>query len=1041
MLFLAPFAVVSILSSAAPALGGVDALWAAGDYRGAVVAAHGLLQNAPAADSSGLAVALGQYAEAVRRTGRLRDGQARAAAERALAIRERLADPVGVADAAAGLARVWLTAGDPAAARPLLDRALAIRLAATPDTSSAAVELLSELATTESQERRVDDARALHLTVWDWQSRHLPPDDPALARSRARLGNAYLNAGDYSAADSVLADALARGERSLPADHPELATVWLARGTLRFWQSRYDEAAESLHRAAEILERRLGGGLELASVWNVTGLVEKKQERWPEAIDALQRAVDLATEAAGEEHPNTLLFVNNLAGAYWAIGDFEGALRLVRGSLAIRERTLRPDHPEIALSLQNLAILLEATNRIDESRDAFRRALSILERELPPDHPDVLRLTTRFGAFLLDHGRLDEARPVLESALARLEATLGSEHVETIQARANLGALELAAGRCERAAELTEEALAGFSATLGPRSRTMAYAWLDVARAHACRGALDRAIECALRAEDIGREHLAGTVRILSARQTAGLDDLRTAGLAFAIECLEREERRTPDDVDRVWSEAMRSRAFPLEFEAALRRRGREATDPAGQARELRYRECQDAVSRARITLLRGEDPATARDLLARAEADVEEAERALATDVELPALIGDVSLQAIRAALPPRSGLVSWVVTRPGNGADRLDAFVLPDASAEPMFVPLGERESVDRLVDEWRAVVVAGGDVAAVRTAGEALRARVWDPIVAAWPGWTECTMVFIVPEAGLDAVPLGALPGDKDSWLLEAGPAFAPLVTERDLIRPPSVNASRGLIAFGDPDFGAGAGTGTAPGWIALPASAREVREIRDEWKHARQREPGDVVTGRRATESAFRARAPGNRVVHVATHGVSIGDNGVPLAGTRGIGGLTAGGEEGAASPSFSALVFAGANRPDGGGSSDDGVLTAEEIASLDFSDTDWVVLSACDSGLGPLRADAGVFALRRAFRIAGARTLVASLWSVEDESAREWMRVFYRAKWRDGLSTAAAARSASLEMLRTRRSSGESTSPISWAAFVATGDWR
>ncbi len=75
--------------------------------------------------------------------------------------------------------------------------------------------------------------------------------------------------------------------------------------------------------------------------------------------------------------------------------------------------------------------------------------------------------------------------------------------------------------------------------------------------------------------------------------------------------------------------------------------------------------------------------------------------------------------------------------------------------------------------------------------------------------------------------------------------------------------------------------------------------------------------------------------------------------------------------------------------------DDGILTAEEIARLNLQGIGWAVLSACDTGLGEIKAGEGVFGLRRAFQVAGARTVIMSLWSVEDRSAMQWMRALYR----------------------------------------------
>jgi CHAT domain-containing protein len=100
-----------------------------------------------------------------------------------------------------------------------------------------------------------------------------------------------------------------------------------------------------------------------------------------------------------------------------------------------------------------------------------------------------------------------------------------------------------------------------------------------------------------------------------------------------------------------------------------------------------------------------------------------------------------------------------------------------------------------------------------------------------------------------------------------------------------------------------------------------------------------------------------------------------------------------------------------------------------------------VLSACDTGLGEIKAGEGVFGLRRAFQVAGARTVIMSLWSVEDRSAMQWMRARYEGRLRRGLDTADAVRAASLAMLGERRARGLSTHPFFWAGFVAAGDWR
>jgi len=182
---------------------------------------------------------------------------------------------------------------------------------------------------------------------------------------------------------------------------------------------------------------------------------------------------------------------------------------------------------------------------------------------------------------------------------------------------------------------------------------------------------------------------------------------------------------------------------------------------------------------------------------------------------------------------------------------------------------------------------------------------------------------------------------------------------------------------------------------------------------------------------AREALFKVHAPSRSVLHLATHGFFLD------AGCR------AGTPASIESPLLlSGLALAGANsrsRVEDG--EEDGILTAEEIAALDLSRVQLAVLSACGTGSGRVMNGEGILGLRRAFEIAGVETLIMSLWSVEDQTAQEWVQEFYRARLESGLPTIEAVRQATLHLLEGRRQAGRTTHPFYWGAFVATGDWR
>ena len=137
---------------------------------------------------------------------------------------------------------------------------------------------------------------------------------------------------------------------------------------------------------------------------------------------------------------------------------------------------------------------------------------------------------------------------------------------------------------------------------------------------------------------------------------------------------------------------------------------------------------------------------------------------------------------------------------------------------------------------------------------------------------------------------------------------------------------------------------------------------------------------------------------------------------------------------------SGLALAGANaREKALSGEDDGILTSEEIATLDLSTIDWAVLSACQTGLGEIHAGEGVLGLRRAFEVAGTRTVIMTLWKVNDQSAAMWMEALYEQRLRGRKSTADAVREATLQMLQAQRSRTGSAHPFHWGPFVAVGD--
>lgn len=127
---------------------------------------------------------------------------------------------------------------------------------------------------------------------------------------------------------------------------------------------------------------------------------------------------------------------------------------------------------------------------------------------------------------------------------------------------------------------------------------------------------------------------------------------------------------------------------------------------------------------------------------------------------------------------------------------------------------------------------------------------------------------------------------------------------------------------------------------------------------------------------------------------------------------------------------SGLVLAGANLSLREGK-DEGVVSAQKVMGLRLLGTDLVVLSACETGVGDVRSGEGVFGLKRAFILSGARTVILSLWSVPSQETQALMTGFYT-RMAEGKSKAEALRETKLELMKDRGN------PFFWAAFVLIG---
>ncbi len=384
----------------------------------------------------------------------------------------------------------------------------------------------------------------------------------------------------------------------------------------------------------------------------------------------------------------------------------------------------------------------------------------------------------------------------------------------------------------------------------------------------------------------------------------------------------------------------------------------------------------------------------------------------------------------------------------------------------------------------------------------AGEQLSKLVWQPLLAHLKG---VKTVVVAPDGDVGRFPWAALPGAKPGSFLLEDYAFAivpvPQLLPELLAQPrPGQRPDASLLLLGDVDFSrqkradvvqVAAGPRAAVlgkdgiRFRPLPGTRLEMDAIAKRFRHSHPQGTVTQLEGGAATEAAVRAGSPGRRYLHLATHGYFAPPS-VKSALDRTLRDLDfrpqrsaerhtlAGHHPGLLSGLALAGANAGAAAPTGNGQpGDDGILTALEVAELDLRGVELVVLSACETGLGKTAGGEGLLGLQQAFQVAGARTLVASLWKVDDAATSVLMDEFYANLWsKQGTSPLESLRQAQLTVLkepqrvrqrvkelaaeRKRRGidvdepellhipggkTADRSPPAWWAAFVLSGDCR
>ncbi len=801
--------------------------------------------------------------------------------------------------------------------------------------------------------------------------------------------------GDLVGAKVALDSALHIYEQAAGKESLEFANGLMTLGRYHQVTGDYTRAEPYLKNAREIIRTKKGvSSPEFAGVQNSLALLYQTLGNHRDAEAALKEAKAIYERTLGTSDPEYATVVQNLAALYQLEGAYDRAEPLQREALEIDRKTLGDRHPQYAITLQNLATLCQKLGRKEEAKGMLETVLQLTAQNFGMKHPSYITTLSNLAALYQDQGNFVLAETTWKKSVELRKEVLGEDHPDYARSLYGLAGVYHAQGQWEKAKVYYEpvvekylKQLEEFFPALSEKEKGAFYAKIKP---------------------------------VFDAYQD------------FYVQYLYHLPAERDVTIGKLYDLQLGTKAILLNSTNKVRARILSSGDPGLQALFRDWVTTKEQLVRyysasqeerlklgMNLTQLETHANEVEKQLSSRSDAfrSQVDKERVGWIDVRKSLADGEVAVEILRVRKKYTKDSVYYV------------GMILKKESTAPELVTwkLGAQMESRKFKYHRNTIKHHVNDTVSF--------AFYWKPIQErVKPGST----VFLSCDGVFNKVNFNSLYDAAARRFVIDDYRLHLLSNTRELIERASVTktSENSGVLFGFADFNLGAADvvshsskrnlARSMGFEGesipvLPATEKEVDEIasllgRNAWK-AQNFKRSD------ATEDNLK-KSVNPKLIHIATHGFFLSD--VDLDDSEN--------SELAQNPLFrSGVLLAGAGVDrDESLRLEDGVLTAYEAMNLNLDQTELVVLSACETGLGEVRNGEGVYGLQRSFLVAGANTVLMSLWQVDDVATQELMNAFY-AFWLTGIEKHEAFRKAQLQMKEKYQI------PYFWGAFVLIGN--
>lgn len=825
----------------------------------------------------------------------------------------------------------------------------------------------------------------------------------------------------------------------------------------------YEKAAQLYRREAAIMKNTVGEDHpDYAYTLNDMAYLHENMGEYDKALQLYSQALSLRKKTLGTQHAYYASSLNNLSALYWKLGNYAKAISLAEEASSVNRKALGEENGDYAISLNNLARILTDAGQYERAMDFSRRAIAIRKKYGQQDHYYVACLKTQAGLWKR-LGKYSEALSSYTEAKNITEALSGKESPAYGACLQSLAELYQQQGNVAAALPLMEEAQKIFENTLGPEHPDYANSLNSTAALLESEGRNGEAADLLVRASAGKINHLSRTYTFLSEQEKMAFAGKELLQFAYLPSLFFHKGRNAFSAFQQMYANELSLKGMVLEDQRQVLRSIKGGNDSLALSVFEQWRANKTFLGRQWLLPLQQRVPYF--DSLQDATNHLEQRLSQLSAAFRQQQQRRRLSASNVVQKLAKKEAALEFIrfpyYNKKWTDSVMYAALLLLPGDGTPRFIPLCEEKQLRRLlsVPSNKEAVIALQELYRPETDrrySDFVYQLIWRPLEKYLSG---VQTVYVAPAGLLHQVCFNALRDDKSRSLIARYNLRQVLSTRTvalpaALVSKPSSAVLWGGIAYNrqqQQPVASRSGTPSAAseaftrpevssfdfyaadtrnirkeGFVPLPFSKKEIQAVKNTFRS--KGIPARTLSDTVASEEAFKAldgKSP--HVIHLATHGFFL-----PVAERKNEDAGAANTFTVQQNPMFrSGLVLAGGNSAWRGEpceeGKEDGILTAYEIAQLDLSNTELVVLSACQTALGDVQANEGVIGLQRAFKLAGVKQMILSLWSVPDKETKELMTTFY-GHWLNGQTAREALRKAQLKMKEKYR-------PFYWAGFV------